>query len=287
MKKLSIIFSLASVALFSACTMYDTFDEDLLPSNAIAEESSSSSIESDEKSSSSHDDRDEKSSSSSAVVDGNSSGEEAPAQSSSSDAALSSSSEGESSSSSEEGPAYDCSLGFKDSRSDAAKKSYKTVQIGKQCWFAENMNYEIGSDTYCYGDDAANCDTYGRLYSWSDAKDVCPEGSHLPSSAEWEALKTFVSSGKADVAGMALKAVSGWSNDGNGSDKWGFAALPGGYFDEVRFKSVESQGFWWTKDVGESGNDYAVLWYLKSTSKELSSMEIEKSNYLSVRCIVD
>jgi uncharacterized protein (TIGR02145 family) len=29
--------------------------------------------------------------------------------------------------------------------------------------------------------------------------------------------------------GTKLKAVSGWINNGNGTDEYGFSALPGGY----------------------------------------------------------
>lgn len=104
-------------------------------------------------------------------------------------------------------------------------KTYKTVKIGSQIWMAENLNYRT-RDSYCYEDKISNCDKYGRLYTWDAAITACPSGWHLPSHAEWETLVTAV--GGESGAGTKLKSTSGWLKDGNGSDSFGFSALPAG-----------------------------------------------------------
>ena len=105
---------------------------------------------------------------------------------------------------------------------DRDGQTYKTVKIGGQWWMAQNLNYETDS-SFCYKDSAEFCEKYGRLYTWDAVVDVCPDGWHLPSKAEWETL--FDAVGGQATAGKMLKSTSG----GKGSDAFGFSALPAGY----------------------------------------------------------
>ena len=124
-----------------------------------------------------------------------------------------------------------------DARND---RTYRTVKIGKQTWMAENLNLEM-KGAYCYDYDSRKCDEYGRYYDWPTAvgkpdctyKDtcgvapvvqgVCPDGWHLPSLEEWDALFEFV--GGDFVAGARLRSINGWSySKVDGSDTYGFAA---------------------------------------------------------------
>ena len=113
-----------------------------------------------------------------------------------------------------------CSESFTDSRDG---QSYDIVKIGSLTWMAENLNFETESSA-CPDGDSRNCKRLGRLYTWAEAKSVCPEGWRLPTKADFEALMAA-----ADGSGVVLKARDGWFKKGNGSDAFGFKALPAGY----------------------------------------------------------
>ena len=150
---------------------------------------------------------------------------------------------------------------------------YAVVEIGDQCWFAENLRTTVYADgsaipeetdntawlglstgARCdYDNDASNVATYGRLYNWyaaTDAAELCPTGWHVPTDDEWTALETyFGANGHSGTEGTALKATSGWSSGGNGTDDSGFSALPGGYRygdGDGAFFLAGSSGYWWS-----------------------------------------
>jgi len=129
------------------------------------------------------------------------------------------------------------------------KKEYKTLKIGKQTWMAENLNHEA-KGSKCYDNKPDNCQKYGRLYDWKTAKAACPKGWHLPSNDEWHTLVNFA--GGDEIAGKKLKSKSGWSKNGNGTDAFGFSALPGGFWLTMGqyggFADVGNSGGWWDSD---------------------------------------
>ena len=193
------------------------------------------------------------------------------------------------------GKVFDPSKVFCDARDSAV---YGYVQIGTQTWMEENLNYaypktsETDSDSlsFCYGNNAANCATYGRLYRWETAKDACPEGWHLPDTTEWNALTKFVAdslyNGVTGNVGYALKSTSGWRDNGNGSDAFGFGALPAGYRTiSGTFADVQSHAnFWSATKVSDNFAYYLSLSYY--------DMNLRTTNYStltarSVRCIKD
>jgi len=189
-------------------------------------------------------------------------------------------------------------------------KTYRTVKIGEQVWMAENLAFNA-KGSKCYGEGAIvvkkfgeggvpvatktlsdkeiqkHCKKYGRLYKWKTAMKACPKGWHLPSNKEWEALLRFV--GGDEIAGKKLKAKRGWSKSGNGTDEYGFSALPGGFQhpDNGFFFRAGLCGYWWSSyEFSDEDGDNAcgqgmcqgdMVWYRYD----------EQSYLLSVRCIKD
>jgi len=169
-------------------------------------------------------------------------------------------------------------------------KRYKIVKIGNQTWMAENLNYNA-SGSKCYDNQESNCQKYGRLYNWSTAKTACPRGWHLPSDADWNVLMKFVNPSCSDNndcagAGTKLKAASGWNSNGNGTDAYGFSALPGGYGSSGGyFSHVGSYGYWWSSS--EYGSNYAYSRYMGYNGESAFYYNDGKSILYSVRCLQD
>jgi len=166
------------------------------------------------------------------------------------------------------------------------EQTYNTIQIGNQCWMAENLNigemingFEEMTDNgviekYCFDNDPANCEAYGGLYQWNEMMEyvsdsatqgICPEGWYLPTDFEWKILEGTVDSQypvgdpiwegtgiRGFDAGLNLKSTNGWYDGGNGTNFYGFNALPGGsYLDSYgSFGYMEYYAFFWSSTVG-------------------------------------
>jgi uncharacterized protein (TIGR02145 family) len=160
-------------------------------------------------------------------------------------------------------------------------QEYRTVKIGGLVWMAENLNFKING-SWCYNNDEANGKTCGRLYRWDAAKAASPAGWRLPSREEWDNLVNAV--GGKDVEGKKLKAKSGWKDKGNGTDDYGFSALPGGYrTSSGNFQNAGDCGNWWTAtEYGSYFAYYRDMIYYRDRVVEY----LDYKDYgFSVRCV--
>ena len=91
--------------------------------------------------------------------------------------------------------------------------------------------------------------------------------------------------GGSSTAGIKLKAASGWSS-GNGTDDFGFSALPGGFGSSGgSFGTVGDYGYWWSATEGNaSGAYYRDMYYSDASVYRYGSNE---SNLNSIRCVQD
>ena len=191
---------------------------------------------------------------------------------------------------------------------------YKTVVIGKQEWFAENLkttryndgtlipnvtdntqwsNLSTGAWSY-YNNDAAYNTKYGKLYNWyaissttNGNKNVCPLGWHVPTNVEWTVLTDYL--GGTTVAGGKMKEVgtTSWNKPNTDATNTSlFSAFPGGYRGVIGgCLSFGSGGNWW------SSSEYSIssAWYRSMISSNGSTFSYSyyKRSGLSVRCLRD
>jgi len=206
-------------------------------------------------------------------------------------------------------------------------KVYKTVKIGRQVWFAENLNY-AAKGSVCYGEGGrvevrydsiarrlsnaevrANCAKYGRLYTWEAAMKACPAGYHVPTFAEWDTLEKSVGGdeykpdGFTAGTGEKLKSTGGWDDwkgkSGNGTDEYGFSALPGGYGGAGPYRVfyyAGTRGEWWSATETEGCVDDdpehcdwgdAKIRIMDCYDGDLSWSIAPKVVFISLRCVRD
>ena len=179
---------------------------------------------------------------------------------------------------------------------------YKTTTIGGQVWMAENLNYfdiegapsAIKND-WCYWDKPENCESAGRLYTWKVAQRICPEGWRLPTNEDWAALLTAVGADSVNeilwTGSSKLKSVSGWENDGSGTDDFGFTALPAGkkFFTKVQdgFSFHGCSALMWSSTQAEGGaaDTLAFQMSLDCSNDNIVINTVKKIDGLSVRCV--
>lgn len=173
-------------------------------------------------------------------------------------------------------------------------QNYATIEIGTQVWFAENLNFQTANSAW-YDNNPENGDIYGRLYHWDDAGIACPAGWHLPSNDEWKILEMELgmseseanaSSWRGTDEGSQLKAASGWSNDGNGTNTRGFTALPGGFQeDNGSFANIGESALFWTDT--ETQSTHAMRRQLEWDMEQIKNSGAQKDYPMSVRCLKD
>ena len=194
---------------------------------------------------------------------------------------------------------------------------YATVQIGEQCWFAENLrneNYENGDAipsnssnsewssttsgaTAVNGESASNLETYGRLYNWyavDDARGLCPSGWHVPLDVEWMTMEMALGMSEAEAndtgwrgsdQGTQMKTDYGWGDSGNGTNSSGFSGLPGGLrYISGSFGNPGVLGGWWSSSP--VGSD-AWLRHLTSLNVNVNRYNDYRRVGWSVRCVQD
>lgn len=187
---------------------------------------------------------------------------------------------------------------------DIGGRTYRTVNIGGVTWLAENLDFKFSgcniggsgtpstpnawyynNDELTYGYGGRKC---GLMYNWyackllNDNKSELIPGWHVPTNDEWTALANAV--GGTSTAGTKLKASGvSWANSWGGTDDYGFAVLPAGYYNS-NFNGAGYGAFFWT--ITESGSSDA---YYRNIGTGAPMYQDTFSRYyaLSVRLVKD
>ncbi len=196
-------------------------------------------------------------------------------------------------------------------------RTYDLVEIGGQCWFADNLatdQYRNGdliptgldnttwqnttSGAYAiYNNDPANDVTYGKLYNWYttvDTRGLCPTGWHVPSDCEWMYLEGSLGMSVEDQLSQGLRGTNeggdlksnlDWTLPNTGStDLYGFSATPSGT-RSANYNGIGNISHWWTSSNYTSIGSWSrrVLF----DSSQIHRLSAVKQIGMSIRCLRD
>jgi uncharacterized protein (TIGR02145 family) len=216
-----------------------------------------------------------------------------------------------------EGPlSYWTFLGPEDTRNgysgkvlDVDGNAYATIRIGEQLWMAENLratHYQNGdaipnvtvntvwstltTGAYCtYLNSVPGNKINGDLYNWyavHDPRNICPNGWHVPTDAEFTTLITYL--GGESVAGGTMKTAGyAWNDPNTGaSNTSSFTAFAAGYRGESgSFLDLSNLGCWWSASEYNTIFGYAMERDIYNSGPDIYSYYSSKKNGNSVRCV--
>jgi hypothetical protein len=171
---------------------------------------------------------------------------------------------------------------------------YPTVTIGAQVWMANNLDVETyqngngidekssGSDwtgasygAWCYPNgNSNNNSTYGKLYNWlavTDSRNICPEGSRVPTNDDWDALDIHLNNNSGDISRF-------------GFDKGGYRSSGDGSFNDFNTRS-----YFWSSNQSSLSSSAGEVYSTtdgSNFSKFNGGYGLNKKSGASVRCIV-
>jgi len=186
---------------------------------------------------------------------------------------------------------------------------YKTVNIGLQVWMAENLkvthfrngepipyanewgHWMTHNNAACcdYNSHPGNIKFFGKLYNGyavTDKRNIAPEGWHVASDTEWDALASYL--GGYTIAGGKLKdtTISWIKPNAGATNESGFSAQPGGYrFFYSQYSDANKGAFWWTSTEYDSA--YIGFRVLRNSHTYLFGSKTYKGYGYSVRCVKD
>lgn len=178
---------------------------------------------------------------------------------------------------------------------------YDIVKIGKDWWFAQNLNYSYSGEELYRPDDPQGAE-YGLLYRWDYAAFLCPEGWHLPTDVEWGELEVSLGMNRSEInrsihsetgdVAKKLKATGTYWPYGSATDLVGFKALPTGHANgnAQHPNDVVDMGrstHFWTATESETYDEYYYYRGIYKSHDGVDRTPGHRSLQKSVRCVKD
>lgn len=138
-------------------------------------------------------------------------------------------------------------------------KKYPVIKMNDLSVFAKNLAFEQ-KGSFCYDDNPANCEMYGRLYTWDDAFKACPMGWNVMAEEDFDALQ----------------------NDKGAITK--FYPMAGGFRNaKGKYELLDKRADIWFQDEADKAKAKYVFYSVKNSS--YSKNAFSKNAAMSIRCV--
>ena len=205
-------------------------------------------------------------------------------------------------------------------------KVYNIVDIGSQCWMAQDLNVGnqiVGAvpgqtnnaviEKFCNNNSAGHCLTYGGLYTWNELmaygaadntngpgpQGICPTGWHVPTDNEWKCLEMSLGMSQANAdatgvrganAGGELKqtGTSLWAAPNTGAtNSSGFTSIPGGGW-RSNISSWYLPGGWGMYWTASTSGGNPIYRWTSFANGDITRQPLSDPNFgFAVRCVKD
>ena len=167
---------------------------------------------------------------------------------------------------------------------DVDGNSYPTKELGGLLWMTENLRVTKDAEgkaiTYFHpNEDPTQTTTYGLLYDYPTACQVCPKGWRLPTNEDWEKLLIL---GEDNIAPL-WKDANYWPGD-KSENSTGFSVRPTGYGNSGEFDNGFGEKTLFMSKTKD--NEHDIWTYIFEQGKSSIRKAPQHPTYgFSVRCV--
>jgi uncharacterized protein (TIGR02145 family) len=185
-----------------------------------------------------------------------------------------------------------------DSITDGDGNDYPVVRLARMCWMAANMRARTYNDGTTlipfakpyyhpqYPDSVQNEIDFGLLYDYASIfpvptragnLSICPDGWHIPTSAEWALLNTYLVEN--------LKNPIFWIQPNTNTNITKFNFCGAGLYNGAlqRFEKLFGYTAYWSSDLPTSTT--CIVACLNHICSQIEFIEIKLTDAISVRCV--
>lgn len=171
------------------------------------------------------------------------------------------------------------------------QQKYMIHAYGFDTWMIENLNYYT-EESYYYENDSTSYHQFGRLYTYTEAENVCPQGWHLPTRDDWENLVGSIADSDSVAGKMLSPGTRYWREAGSNAftNQSRFSILPAGIGQlengSTEFSGTGDKTIFWSQ-MADNGLTYCRFFSDHDHRAFVLESKPDGHGLYSIRCVKD